>query len=91
MSVSKDKGRDKKFRVISLEHTRRKKQQLRASSGGGDGGGADYHNQLYKLTETVQSMEESISHVERMLRKLLRLMRNSGSGTTPGSRQSSDS
>jgi hypothetical protein len=76
MSVSKDKGRDKKFRVISLEHTRRKKQQLRAASGGGDGGGADYHNQLYKLTENVQSLEEKVVHVERMLRKLLRLLRN---------------
>lgn len=74
--------RGKKFQVIALEHARRRKQQLRATSGG-DGGGSgtpDYHNQLYKLTESVQLLDEKVVHMERMLRKLLRLLRNSGGG-----------
>jgi hypothetical protein len=71
MSTNPPRGK-----VLSLAHSRRKKQQLRTTSSGGDGGGADYHNQLYKLTESVQSLEEKVVHVERMLRKLLRLLRN---------------
>lgn len=77
----------KKFEVISLDYASRRKQQLRATSGdgGGAGGsagssGADYHNQVYKLTENIQLLDERIVHMERMLRKLLRLMRNAGTG-----------
>lgn len=68
----------KKLQVVAMDYARRRKQQMRPTTNrNSDNGLADPYNQLYKLTETVQVVDERIVQMERMLRKLLRLLRNS--------------
>ena len=82
--IEKDSGsnvKKKKIQIVSMDHARRRRsQQLPVSTESATSAQTqshvDSHNQLYKLTESVQLLDDKVVNMERMLRKLLRLLRN---------------
>jgi hypothetical protein len=76
-------GKKRKMQIVSMDHARRRRsQQLPVSTESAMSAQTraqphvDSHNQLYKLTESVQLLDDKVVNMERMLRKLLRLLRN---------------
>jgi hypothetical protein len=88
MDTEKDSGsngKKRKMQIVSMDHARRRRsQQLPVSTESVTSAQTraqsqpyvDSHNQLYKLTESVQLLDDKVVNMERMLRKLLRLLRN---------------